>query len=501
MLCPKCNTENIDDAKNCHKCGNSFKNASTEKPTISKMAIISLALGILSLLTLLITSIPAMILGFISINRIKKNPGQLKGITAAYIGITVPIATLILIIVAFFLLWTFDAPPIPNDYTIADLRSAPPECDESYRILISMADPNNSYQDDAPSIGLTKQDTNDLREIRKIFLKNDLITISSELEKNSETILKIWKNAQKGINIINQLNEFPEISDLTEPTFDNDTSYLANLRCIVTLFQIYSCLQTNMDKDEKAIQKLTTLHMFSKKFILNARSVINKLVGYACLNVNIQTANYIANNPKASNDSLVLLAEHFKMPDKEYLSLRNPFLFEYLTFRYQMNHIIPRSKMKFLPIQPLKYNSSMRAYKNHRNKWIAKDNNQQKPEELNVWPPLYPDISVTTDPNGRFPWYYTAYNPVGSMLISILLPSMENVVEIKTRTEIYYDLLQIVLNLRLGRDIDFKACAYSDEYIIDIENKKILSPGPDQKVGTDDDIFLPINPQVLNLTD
>ena len=60
-------------------------------------------------------------------------------------------------------------------------------------------------------------------------------------------------------------------------------------------------------------------------------------------------------------------------------------------------------------------------------------------------------------------------------------------------------MLQIVLNLRLGRDINLKARAYSDEYIIDIENKKILSPGPDEKVGTDDDIFLPINPQVLNL--
>ena len=59
------------------------------------------------------------------------------------------------------------------------------------------------------------------------------------------------------------------------------------------------------------------------------------------------------------------------------------------------------------------------------------------------------------------------------------------------------DLLQIVLNKRLGKDVSLKARAYSDEYIVDVENRKILSPGPDGKVGTKDDIELAINPQVL----
>ncbi|HLB74731.1 MAG TPA: hypothetical protein VJJ98_11980 [Sedimentisphaerales bacterium] len=36
-----------------------------------------------------------------------------------------------------------------------------------------------------------------------------------------------------------------------------------------------------------------------------------------------------------------------------------------------------------------------------------------------------------------------------------------------------------------------------DEYIVDLEGEKILSPGPDGKVGTEDDISLPINPAVL----
>ena len=59
------------------------------------------------------------------------------------------------------------------------------------------------------------------------------------------------------------------------------------------------------------------------------------------------------------------------------------------------------------------------------------------------------------------------------------------------------DLLQIVLNKRLGKQVSLKARAYGDEYIVDVENKKILSPGPDGKAGTKDDIMLPINPGVL----
>jgi hypothetical protein len=69
--------------------------------------------------------------------------------------------------------------------------------------------------------------------------------------------------------------------------------------------------------------------------------------------------------------------------------------------------------------------------------------------------------------------------------------------ERSTNISVQDDLLQIVLNKRLVKEVSLKARAYGDEYIVDIENKKILSPGPDGEVGTNDDIALPINPEVL----
>ena len=61
------------------------------------------------------------------------------------------------------------------------------------------------------------------------------------------------------------------------------------------------------------------------------------------------------------------------------------------------------------------------------------------------------------------------------------------------------DLFQIVLNKRLGKEVSLKARAYGDEYIVDVENQKIFSPGPDGIAGTKDDITLRINPKVLGL--
>jgi hypothetical protein len=66
-----------------------------------------------------------------------------------------------------------------------------------------------------------------------------------------------------------------------------------------------------------------------------------------------------------------------------------------------------------------------------------------------------------------------------------------------TQVQVQDDLLQIVLGKRLGKQISLKARAYGDVYVVDVGNKEILSPGPDGKTDTNDDITLPINPELL----
>ena len=77
------------------------------------------------------------------------------------------------------------------------------------------------------------------------------------------------------------------------------------------------------------------------------------------------------------------------------------------------------------------------------------------------------------------------------------MPALEKILVIRKKWQIGADLLQIVLNKRLGEEVSLKALAYSDEYIVDIEKRLIFSPGPDGLNGTKDDIKLSINPELL----
>ena len=109
-------------------------------------------------------------------------------------------------------------------------------------------------------------------------------------------------------------------------------------------------------------------------------------------------------------------------------------------------------------------------------------------------------MRIKPDGDIHFPIKYRLYNPIGSVLTSIVAPTIDGVFKSQTGQLIQDDLLQIVINKRLGRPVDLKARAYSDEYIINTDKKIIFSPGPDEIPYTDDDIKFQINPDVLNLS-
>ncbi len=67
------------------------------------------------------------------------------------------------------------------------------------------------------------------------------------------------------------------------------------------------------------------------------------------------------------------------------------------------------------------------------------------------------------DSNGEFLWYYKSYNPVGTKLLAIMLPSLQRVFKEKTALEVQDNLFQIVLNKRLGKQVNLKAQTYSGE--------------------------------------
>ena len=96
LQCPKCGKENPDDAQLCRSCSwvltSTSITAQNPDAKTSGLAITALILASLSFFTFFITIIPAIILGIISLVKIEKSGGQLKGRGLAIAGIAVPAA-------------------------------------------------------------------------------------------------------------------------------------------------------------------------------------------------------------------------------------------------------------------------------------------------------------------------------------------------------------------------------------------------------------------------
>lgn len=276
---------------------------------------------------------------------------------------------------------------------------------------------------------------------------------------------------------------------------------MTNFRHLISLHRIYICLQSCKGNHETAIDELIRLDSILKKMNLNARSLITKLVCIACFKGNIEATNFIIGNPDTPHEILLLLEQNVVPLSGEHTSLRNSIIFEHLIWKNELKKISNEPRLRYSSFSPLKLNSTLRLSRNFFDRWIAIDEHQIQIKKFRVWPNVYPNLPVQIDSERKLPWYYKAYNPTGCLTVKILTPAIERVIELRTKLQVHSDLLQIVLDRRLGREVSLKARAYSDEYIVDVENKRISSPGPDGEIGTKDDIKLPINPEVLGLTE
>ncbi|MHC4806545.1 MAG: hypothetical protein ACYTBX_09845 [Planctomycetota bacterium] len=509
MHCPKCRSENPDDTQICESCSFALTSQNTQQSKQKTYRIIRsvcpvILVGLAAILTFFLKPTLAFIAAafalystIASIPEFARRESKRKArrITIA-IGTAVLILSSLMMLILNYL--RLDAAPIGNDYTIKDIKSAAPECNQTYNLLYSLVTEDKNVKG-APAIGLSAEEIGKLEEINNILKDSNLQTISQQLEENEEDILLIWENAEKGRDILAKLDSFPEIADLQEPGLQTVVPFLANIRRLAFLHRYYICLQSCKGNHEDAINELTRFDSIFRKMNLNARWIITKLVCIACFNIDIQTANFIINNPETPQESLLVLEQHIVPFSGEHTSLRNCAIFGYLAFKNEITKISNelRLRSRYSNFSPLKLNSALRLYKNISDEWIAIEENKTKTRELRVWPTLYPNLPVRIDSEGKLAWYYKIYNPVGTLTIEMLTPAIERLTEIRKNFEIHSDLLQIVLDKRLGEEVSLKARAYSDEYIVDVEGKKIFSPGPDGEAGTKDDTKLAINPDVL----
>jgi hypothetical protein len=394
-----------------------------------------------------------------------------------------------------------------EDYTLADLRSAPADCNKSYELLLSLSYEGEQKPKDAPATGLTVEDINIIERIGDVISDGNQVKIAEMLETSSAEIDIAWQNAAKGRQVIEELADFAEIADFTEPNIAADLKYFSNLRHLARLYQAHVYLNIHQGNEAEAARQLIRFDSVFRKLIPNSRSLVMRLVCISVLAKNIQNANFIANNAQVNEETLELLAMHFRPFNADELSLRNSLIHEYLMFKNSFDYMHAEAREKNggkvkIKTSMLKINSAYRLYRNFIDDRLeAHDmSSGRQGQRLKVFPEVYPDwikAEMTDEGDEVVTPFYSVYNPIGSLLCTIMSPASGRCSEINTRLAIYDDLLQIVLNKRLSKEFSLKARAYGDVYIIDVENRKIFSPGPDGQIDTKDDIKLTIDPDVL----
>jgi len=467
-------------------------------PVMSKLAILSLVLGILSLFLFVLTGIPAIVIGILSIIIIRSGAGELRGKYVALTGISISI----LFMFFFCLLWNLDAPPIPNDYTIADLRSAPAQYAESFEVLKTLLGENGDSSN-VPAIELTNSDSSMVAGIKGILQTGTTSEITKALNYYAEEINQIWADNERARDMIHRLNEFPEIADLTELNENLEILHVVKLIDFVSFYQVYAHLKIEQGDIQPFVVELVVLDSVCRKLCMNARMLVPKIAYLICITENILTINAIVIDRQTPMSTIELLAGHFTPLTDEQISLRNSILSEYLLMKSFFSEKSGQSIVRKILL--FKKNSTLRLFRNFFDSWLDAEEGSQNVArtKLSVWPDIYPfkEPSMSLANRERPSLLYRCYNPHIN-IINIVGPFDKTIKSRKDsiiRIQIQDDLLQIILSKRLGKEIGLKARAYCDEYIVDIEKEIIFSPGPDGKAHTKDDIMLRINPKVLGL--
>ena len=504
MKCPRCNWSNPEDGLICNECGSDLPVTDIQEVSdarkivwevhTSKAAVASVVLGLLSFCAPVL-GVPALLFGIAAIFKIIGYPGRFKGIGFALAGIIISV-----IPAGICVLWFYDAEPIENDYTIEDLRSARQEAADSYILLLSLGEGERELKS-APAVGLSERDIEVINRAWDVIVTGDYPVIAGFVKEKAEEINRAWKNGGKGREIIERLSEFDEIADSTTPEIADEIDFIPNLRDLTKLYNMYAYLQGARGNNRSAADELVKLNSVFRKLCVNSRSIIIKLVCYVGLSLNMETANFILNNPQTSGETIALLAESFSPLTSQEVSLRNSMIFEYLTFKNSWNKTFVLILAEKTPL--LKLNSTLRLYRKYCDSWIDQDGESDNYADgrLFVGPKFFPArLDISVNPQGQVPWYYKCYNPIGWFrLLDILIPAIGTVGQRKMKIEVQGDLFRIVLNKRLGREVSLKARAYGDKYKIDLERKIIYSPGPDGADFTADDIKLSIRPEVLGI--
>jgi hypothetical protein len=491
MNCPKCKTENADGSDVCCKCNHVLVHHGT-----SKLAILSFFLGLASLLLMVFTAVPAIFVGLAARKRIRRSNGLIRGKRLVRWGIGLSCVGL------FFLglvgLWSIDAAPIENDYSVADLRSADAEFNESYEVLELLRDkelaseallatPLEAVEDTAAEAEVVEVAEESVYgrggspDDEESFTYGDLLnlnyktkvceieseTFEEELVRYAEQIDVLWEEAANVREIIERLDGYEQIADLTSLSVNGQRHPFSsgfNMFRTPQLYTLHCCLEA-VRGGESPETDLIVFDSVMRKCSVNARMFYTKLMCLGAMQSNISAANFIVNDPNVSDETVARISEHFVPVSDGQLSMENVIIATYLYHKrpieerrfeeYDLEEFAFWSRTPFF-----KANSTIRLFRSYVDSKLVQigSENARCREDISVWPRFYPasrsnEALIKSIANrSSFPKQYLIYNPVGWRFAQWYGGWMERIHQAPDNLQAQDDLFQSVLAARLGKE-------------------------------------------------
>ena len=400
----------------------------------------------------------------------------------------------LLVLLSLPVVWVMtDARPIEHDYSMDDLVSLNPEVLKSYDTLML-------FQKGA---GITV-DTNILAScVGKILTPEctNAVVYSNE-------IYRAWECMARERAIIEKLDSFPGIADLT-PQVHRD----ANMP-ILSFFKIrnvgranaaYARLKTAEGHPEEAARQLAGLHRVTRKGFACATILVHKMIWCAMERLNMETASAILHDQHCTPETAQILREAFPPIPPEEVAMRRVFIGEYVGDKGIFEELTPGNFLDAFYLPDLdtrkistefrKTSSRVAYYLTFRKNHTLRDLRKQFDlviEGSNKWPP---DVSNAEALASTYRCHPDIRNMGGWLIASICTPSFIKAFQQIVETKILSDLLAIGIGDRLNQPVILDDPYSGGPYGRDKRTGRPFSVGPDKKPYTDDDIVLGTMPK------
>jgi hypothetical protein len=313
---------------------------------------------------------------------------------------------------------------------------------------------------------------------------------STNLLPYAEAIESAWSLCTEGRSYVDELNQFPGITDWDNPDelpnmVDYEVLDLQTHGKLCQLYVLYAKVLAQQGETREGIEVLSGQYTMARKGLPYSTTIFTRMTFIMMAGLDIEAAAQILQTEDLSQEELELMKKTFSPLNYEELSMFRPILSEYL-----LSQSLPRdafTTFEDFELYNYKPNRTITLFKRLYEPMLdlAKDEESYSPQaalRASEAQGLYLDklLSKSGFSNNMGRMFLDIYfpNATKEMVLAVLKPQAES------------DLLALEIERRLGGTLDLKDPFSGEAYLYDEERGAYFGVGEDGQPGTEDDVYV-----------